>query len=131
MVSQQLKGLASRNELADSPLGNQIEYYTNNKEKDMVKLEVFDPCGVVVGTACHAHRLSELSGKTLCEISNGEWETDRTFPLIRELLQKQFPTAKIIPYTEFPVGLDQIDIDEIGKIVKDKGCQAAIVGNAG
>ncbi|MFC1990308.1 hypothetical protein ACFLVW_07155 [Chloroflexota bacterium] len=96
----------------------------------MVTLEVLDPCGLVGVTGTHAPRLSELSGKTICELSNGAWEANRTFPLIRELLQKQFPTAKVIPYTEFPVGHDQIDIDEIGKIVKDRGCQAAIVGNA-
>jgi hypothetical protein len=38
--------------------------------------------------------------------------------------------VKIIPYTQFPVGGDKFDIDEIGKIMKDKGCQAAIIGNA-
>lgn len=97
----------------------------------MVTLEVFNPCGLVGTTSPHAPRLSELNGKTICEVSNGSWEDDRIFPLIRGLLQKQFPTAKFIPYTEFPVGSDQIDIDEIGRIVKDRGCQAAIVGNAG
>ena len=97
----------------------------------MVTLEVFNPGGFVEATTSHAPRLPELSGKTICEISNGLWQDDRIFPLIRELLQKQFPAVKMIPYTEFPVGSDQIDIDEIGKIVKDKGCQAAIVGNAG
>lgn len=96
----------------------------------MVTLEVLDPCGLVGETTRHAPRVSELSGKTICEISNGLWEGERIFPLIRERLQKQFPTAKLIPYTEFPVGSDHIDIDDIGKIVKDKGCQAAIVGNA-
>ena len=96
----------------------------------MVTLEVFDPCGIVRETTRHAPRLSELSGKTICELSNGRWEPDRIFPRIRELLQKQFPTAKFIPYTEFPEGSDQIDVDDIGKIVKDKGCQAVIAGNA-
>ena len=96
----------------------------------MVTLEVFDPCGPVGETIRHAPRLSELSGKTICELSNGGWEPDRIFPRIRELLQKQFPTAKFIPYTEFPEGSDQIDVDDIGKIVKDKGCQAVIAGNA-
>jgi hypothetical protein len=58
------------------------------------------------------------------------WGDDRTFPLIRELLQRQFPTAKIIPYSEFPVGNGNIDVDDIGDILKRKGCQAVIVGNA-
>ena len=97
----------------------------------MVTLEVFDPCGSVEVTTPHAPRLSDLNGKTIGELSNGRYEYERTFPLIRELLQKQFPTVKIIPYTEFPVGVDRIDTDEIGKIVKSKGCDAVIVGNAG
>ena len=96
----------------------------------MVTLEVFDPCGFVETTISHAPRILELSGKTICELSNGMWQGYRILPLIRKSLQKQFPTLKIIPYTEFPVGSDQIDIDEIGNILKDKGCQAAIVGNA-
>ena len=95
----------------------------------MVTLSVFNPGGRVGVTKSHAPRLSELTGKTICELSNGAWGDDRTFPLIRELLQKQFPTVKIIPYTQFPVGGDKVDIDEIGKIVNDKGCQAAIIGN--
>ncbi len=51
-------------------------------------------------TPLHAPRLADLNGKTICELSNDNWEWQRTFPVIRELLQRQFPTAKIIPYTE-------------------------------
>jgi hypothetical protein len=47
------------------------------------------------------------------------------------LLQKRFPDVKIIPYTEFPVGTRGIDDDKIGEIVKGRGCQAVITGNAG
>lgn len=97
----------------------------------MTTLEVFDPCGSVGTHFVHAPRLPDLNGKTICEISNGSWQECRTFPFIREMLREHFPAAKIIPYTEFPVGVDQIDVDEIGQIVKDRGCQAAIVGNAG
>lgn len=97
----------------------------------MIKLEVFDPSGLAGITGSHAPRLSELSGKTICEISNGLWEHQRIFSLIRKMLQKKFPDITIIPYNEFPIGSDHIDTDEIGKIVKEKGCQAAIVGMAG
>ena len=96
----------------------------------MITLEVFNPCGLSPKTRPHAPRLSELSGKTICEISNGLWESERTFPLIRKLLQKQFSYTSV-PYTEFPVGNHGIDIDEIGEIVKKKGCQAVIGGNSG
>lgn len=70
---------------------------------DPVTLEVYDATGAFEITKLHAPRLPDLNGKTICEISNNQWEARRTFPLIRELLQKQFPTAKIIPYDEVVV----------------------------
>ena len=96
-----------------------------------VVLEVFNPTGAIEVTETFAPRIDTLHGKTICEISNGAWEDHRTFPLVRELLQRQFPTAKFISYTEFPVGTSKIDNDKVAALVKQKGCQAAIVGNAG
>jgi len=100
-------------------------------EAGPVTLEVYDPTGAVEVTVLFSPRLDTLEGKTICEVSNGSWEAERTFPRIRELLQSQFPTVKIVPYTEFPVGSTQIDIAQIGEMVEAKGCQAAILGNAG
>ena len=100
-------------------------------EAGPVTLELFDPTGAIEISELHAPRLDTLEGKTICEVSDGMWEAARMSPLIRELLQKQFPTAKFIPSTEFPVGISQIDIDNIGDLVKAKGCDAVIVGNAG
>jgi len=97
-----------------------------------VTLELPDPTGALEVTQLFSARLDDLAGKTICEVSNSSWEAARTFPLIRELLQKQFPTAKIIPYTEFTMGSNQIGNDlELGNKLKAAGCQAAIVGNAG
>jgi len=96
----------------------------------MYVLEVFDPAGATEINTPHAPRLDTLDGKTICELSNDQWQAHRTFPLIRELLQKQFPTVKIIPYTEFPEGTSEIDSDGVADLVKDKGGQAVIVGNA-
>jgi hypothetical protein len=98
---------------------------------DSVTLKVYDPMGAIAVTQLFSPRLADLSGKTLCELSNDSWEASRTFPAIRELLQRQFPTTKIIPYTEFPKGTAAIDNDKIGDMVKAKGCQGVIVGNAG
>ena len=91
-------------------------------------LEVYNPAGTTEVANVHAPRLDTLSGKTICELSDGIWEHARTFPVIRELLQKRFPDARIIPYTEFPVG--EIDVEGIGEAVKDRGCDCVIVGNA-
>ena len=101
-----------------------------------MKIEVFDPSGFSesMETSYYATRLTDLKGKTIGEISNGEhggWEVDRTFPMIRQLLEKRFPDIKVIPYTEFPSGVKGIDVDNIGDIVAASGCDAVIGGNAG
>ena len=104
-----------------------------------VTLRLYDPSGAFEVRQVFAPRLNDLNGKTICELSDGQWEDNRTFPVIRESLQRLFPTAKIIPYTEFPHessgsasgGGFAIDLDSTANLVKQKGCQAAIVGNAG
>jgi hypothetical protein len=96
-----------------------------------VAIEVYNPTGAVQEvTNIHAERPADLAGKTVGELSNGWWEANRTFPLIRELLQKQVPRVKIIPYTALPFGSRLMDVEDIGDIVKGKGCQAVIVGNS-
>jgi hypothetical protein len=98
-----------------------------------VTLKVFDPTGAIEVTQLFAPRLSDLNVKTICEVSNTSWEAARTFPLIRELLIKQYPTAKIIDFTRFPSGTTTISDEnsKLGDKLKAAGCQAAIVGNAG
>ena len=97
----------------------------------MVTLKVLNPCGVVGSSrVAYAPRLPDLNGKTICMLSNSLGEADRTFSAIQEALQKRFPAATIIPHTEFPQGGDRIDSDEIIEIVKSRGGQAVIVGNA-
>jgi ABC-type amino acid transport substrate-binding protein len=97
-----------------------------------VTLEVFDPTGAIEVSQLFTARLADLNGKTICEASNGSWESDRTFPVIRQLLQKQFPTAKIITFDKFTaVSGGGADVPTLGDEMKKQGCQAAIVGNAG
>ena len=106
---------------------------------ESVTLQVYDPGGSFEVTQTFAPRVNDLKGKTVCELSDGQWEDTRTFPLITELLQARFPTAKILPYTEFPHessgsaegGGFAIDLDTTADLVEQKGCQAVIVGNAG
>ena len=96
-----------------------------------ISMEVYNPTGIVETTNSHAPRLNTLGGKTLCEITNGEYEYQRMFPFIRELLQERFPDIKIIHFTEFPIGMTPIDVDGIGELVKEKGGDGVIVGNGG
>lgn len=95
-------------------------------------IEVYNPGGATEMANSHASRLDTLNGKTICELSNGRWEYSRTFALIRKLLRKRFPDAKIIPYTESPMGPGTGGIEDKGieELVKRKGCDCVIVGNA-
>jgi len=93
-------------------------------------MNVYNPGGFTEIINSHAERLDTLNGKTIGELSDGAYEADRTFPVIRRLLQERFPRMKIIPYTEFPVGMAEIDIEGIEEIIIGKGCDAVIVGNA-
>jgi hypothetical protein len=98
-----------------------------------MKLEVFVPTGSggSGNKYPYARRLADLNGKTIGEISNRLWESDRIFPLIRELLKQRFPGIKFVPYTEFPSGADHIsDNEELGDLVVAKGCDAVIGSSA-
>ena len=97
-------------------------------------IEVANPTGAIEVTKPHAPRLDTLEGKIICELSNDSWQAHRTFSLIRKLIQERFPTSTIIPYTEFPTGTSgasAIDGDKVAGLLKEKGCQGVIVGNAG
>lgn len=99
------------------------------EEESAVHLEVYDPTGAIEVISHHAPRLADLNGKTICELSNRLWEDYRTFPVVRELLQKRFPDAKIIPYTKFP-SLYGAEAEILSKVVGERKCDAVIVGNA-
>ena len=85
--------------------------------QNLVTLEMLDPNGIAEVTALHAPRLPDLKGKVICELSARKWEAPRTFPALRELLKKRFPTARILPFTEFPQG------DMVGGIDDDKSAE--------
>ena len=93
-------------------------------------LEVFDPTGAMEITQVHARRLDTLEGKTICELSNDTWQAHRVLPEIRRLLQERFPTARFIPYTEFPTGNEGIDTEKAAELVARTGAHAVIIGNA-
>ena len=102
-----------------------------------VRLEVLKPLTEVAITAENAARLDTLEGKTVCEVwETGSWKADKTFPVIRELLQKRFPDAKFVPYTEFPHTPHSfspywIPLDKVGEALREKGCDAVVLGNGG
>ncbi len=93
-------------------------------------LEVYNPSGTVEVSSRYAPRLDSLKGKTIAELSNFRWEAARTFPVIRELLQKRFPDLKIIPFNENPSIYYGTEPEKAAEILKKKGCDGVIVGNA-
>lgn len=92
-----------------------------------VVLEVYDPSGALEVPMTFAKRLDTLEGKIIGQIGHS-WEADRMHSLIKEHLEKMYPTVKIIPHTEMP---DYTDPELAAKAVKEKKCDAVIIGNAG
>lgn len=93
-------------------------------------LKVYDPTGAMEITEVHAARLDTLEGKVICELSNDTWQAHRVLPEVRRFLQELFPTAKFIPYTEFPMGNEGIDSEKAAGLVARAGAHAVIIGNA-
>jgi len=108
-----------------------------NNKKGLIKLEAFSPLSDLAAIGENAARLDSLNGKTVCEVyTTGDYGGDRTFPVIRELLKKRFPDVKIVPYTEFAIGEPKASprwgpLDQVAAILKDKGCDAVLLGNGG
>ena len=94
-----------------------------------LELRVFEPAGATEVTHAFAPRLDTIEGKTICELYNDMWQGIRTFPLIRDLLWTQFPTANFIPYTDLPRIPQSVDADSFApilKALKAKKCDAVI-----
>ena len=46
-------------------------------------------------------RLSDLKGKTICELSDWMFRAEEVFPIIRELLLRRYPGIKFVNYSVF------------------------------
>ena len=98
--------------------------------------EVVSPVGnSFVQNISTAPRLDTLAGKTICEVSNGDaFRCSWSFPIIREVLQKRYPDAKIVPFNELPrVNVEVLTPEKKEKTwadlraaFKEKGCEAVI-----
>jgi hypothetical protein len=85
-----------------------------------------------------APRLDTLAGKTVCMVWNSAFKSNVTLPAIGEVLKKQYPGAKIVPYTEMPnaflpepPGTPRKQSEALQALYKEKGCDAVISGNGG
>ena len=96
----------------------------------MTKLEFYDPSGVIEVTVPHAKRLASLEGKRIGFVSNEQWQAYRMLPLLKQLLEADFPGIEVLPLDAFPQGNALIGEPETAALVKRSGVDAVVIGNA-
>ena len=96
----------------------------------MVKLEFFDPSGALEVTQPHAARLASLEGKRIGFVSNEQWQAYRMLPMLKEMLEADFPGVEVLPVDAYPQGNALIGEEETAALVRRSGVDAVIVGNA-
>lgn len=96
----------------------------------MVRLEFHDPSGALEVTQPHAPRLAAFEGKRIGFVSNEQWQAYRMLPMLKELLEADFPGVEVLPVDAFPQGNAVIGGEETTALVKKSKVDAVIVGNA-
>ena len=96
----------------------------------MITLEFHDPCGRLEATQPFAPRLDSLEGKRLAFVSNEQWQAYRMLPLLKTLIETDFPGIEVLPIDAFPQGNAVIGSEETAALVKASGVDAVIIGNA-
>jgi len=96
----------------------------------MTKLEFYDPSGVLEVTQPHAPRLASLEGKRIGFVSNEQWQAFRMLPMLKEMLEEDFPGIEVLPVDAFPQGNALIGSEETAALVKQSGVDGVIVANA-
>ena len=101
-----------------------------------VNFEVVRPVGEPkVKPEPAAPGISDLSGKTVCQVWNAGFRADQIFSALTELLEKRFPGVKVIPWTELPTASPRYDVDknlsDLREAYLQKGCDAVITATGG
>ena len=96
----------------------------------MIKIEFYDPTGVIEVGKTHASRVSSLDHKRIGLISNSQWQSDRMLPLVRTWLEEDFQGVEVLPLDAFPRGTALIGTDETAALIERSGVDAVIIGNA-
>lgn len=64
--------------------------------------EIVWPLGKLVSqTVTPTPPITDLSGKTVCEVWDGMFRGDEMFAIIRQKLKERFPNIKFVDYTVF------------------------------
>ncbi len=96
----------------------------------MVRLEFYNPSGTTATAQPHAPRLASLEGKRIAIVSNDQWQASRMLPMIKTMLEEDFPGIDVLPVDTFPQGNNLIGTEATAKLVKQSGVEAAIILNA-
>ncbi len=96
----------------------------------MNTLEFHDPSGAIEVKQPFAPRVSGLAGKRVGFVSNEQWQAFRMLPLLKSLLEADFPGIEVLPIDAFPQGNALIGSEETAAAVKQSGVDAVIIGNA-
>jgi len=96
----------------------------------MVKLEFYDPSGTLEVTQPHAARLASLAGKRIGFVSNEQWQAYRMLPMLKDMLEADFPGVEVLPVDAYPQGNALIGEEETAALVRKSGVDAVIIGNA-
>lgn len=95
-----------------------------------MKLEFHDPAGALAVATPHAKRLDTLVGKKIGFLSNEQWQAYRMLPMLKQLIERDFPGAQVLEPTAFPTGNGKIGTEATAKLVLESGVDAVIVANA-
>ena len=81
-----------------------------------------------------APRISDLSGKTICELSDYGFRAEEIFPLIRASLSERYPGVRFVEYATFgnTHGPQETEIIvTLADKLRQYGCDAVISGVGG
>src|SRR5271170_4166057 len=96
----------------------------------MVELEFYDPSGCLEITQRYAARLPTLDGKRIGILSNAQWQAERTLPMLKTLMEADFPGVEVLPIDAFPQGEHAVGADSTIRQVHESGVDGMIIGNA-
>lgn len=95
-----------------------------------MRYEFHDPAGAASVSRPHAPRIESLAGKTVGFLTNEQWQAHRMLPLLKELIEADFPSARVLPLDAFPAGNAEIPKDATAALVRAAGVDAVVIGNA-
>lgn len=83
------------------------------------------------GKASLAPAIADFNGKTICAMRH-TFRADESFAMIEALFKERYRNIKFIPNSEMPdfrIG-SSAEAQQLEQVLRDKGCDVLLVGNA-